>query len=142
MKKKYTDAQSSFQDWAQIKKKEVQNMEESMRGNPLYQKEVNPMDDDETWSKRFHFILHKGLPEKEWKAYQKGIRQDRLQIWAMFMNENPDYDYHYFLNLLKFKLEWMIFYWDVRSKISVECGLLQGFWILSWTKILMLQSLM
>lgn len=105
MKKKYTDAQSYFQDWAQIKKKEVQNMEESMRGNPLYQKEVNPMDDDETWSKRFHFILHKGLPEKEWKAYQKGIRQDRLQIWAMFMNENPDYDYHYFLNLLKFKLE-------------------------------------
>ena len=112
MKKKYTDAQSYFQDWAQIKKKEVQNMEESMRGNPLYQKEVNPMDDDETWSKRFHFILHKGLPEKEWKAYQKGIRQDRLQIWAMFMNENPDYDYHYFLNLLKFKLEWMIFYWE------------------------------
>lgn len=48
MKKKYTDAQSYFQDWAQIKKKEVQNMEESMRGNPLYQKEVNPMDDDET----------------------------------------------------------------------------------------------
>ena len=44
MKKKYTDAQSYFQDWAQIKKKEVQNMEESMRGNPLYQKEVNPMD--------------------------------------------------------------------------------------------------
>ena len=94
MKKKYTDTQSYFQDWVQIKKKEVQNMEESMRGNPLYQKEVNPMDDNETWSKRFHFILRKGLPEKEWKAYQKGIRQDRLQIWAMFMNENPDYDYH------------------------------------------------
>lgn len=112
MKKKYTDAQSYFQDWAQIKKKEVQNMEESMRENPLYQKEVNPMDDDETWSKRFHFILRKGLSEKEWKAYQKGIRQDRLRIWAMFMNENPDYDYHYFLNLLKFKLEWIIFYWE------------------------------
>lgn len=30
----------------------------------------------------------------------------------MFMNENPDYDYHYFLNLLKFKLEWIIFYWE------------------------------
>ena len=87
-------------------------MEKSMRENPLYQKEVNPMDDDETWSKRFHFILHKGLPEKEWKAYQKSIRQDRLRIWAMFMNENPDYDYHYFLNLLKFKLEWIIFYWE------------------------------
>lgn len=30
MKKKYTDTQSYFQDWVQIKKKEVQNMEESM----------------------------------------------------------------------------------------------------------------
>ena len=30
MKKKYTDAQSYFQDWAQVKRKEVQNMEESM----------------------------------------------------------------------------------------------------------------
>ena len=28
MKKKYTDAQSYFQDWAQVKRKEVQNMEE------------------------------------------------------------------------------------------------------------------
>ena len=112
MKKKYTDAQSYFQDWAQVKRKEVQDMEKSMRENPLYQKEVNPMDDDETWSERFHFILRKGLSEKEWKAYQKSIEQDRLQIWAMFMNENPDYDYHYFLNLLKFKLEWMIFYWE------------------------------
>lgn len=46
------------------------------------------------------------------ESISKGIRQDRLQIWAMFMNENPDYDYHYFLNLLKFKLEWMIFYWE------------------------------
>ena len=70
------------------------------------------MDDDKTWSERFHFMLRKGLSEKEWKAYQKGIRQDRLRIWAMFMNENPDYDYHYFLNLLKFKLEWIIFYWE------------------------------
>ena len=112
MKKKYTDAQSYFQDWAQVKRKEVQDMEKSMRENPLYQKEVNPMDDDETWSERFHFILRKGLSEKEWKAYQKSIRQDRLRIWAMFMNENPDYDYHYFLNLLKFKLEWIIFYWE------------------------------
>ena len=90
----------------------MQDMEKSMRENPLYQKEVNPMDDDETWSERFHFILHKGLSEKEWKAYQKGIRKDRLRIWAMFMSENPDYDYHYFLNLLKFKLEWIIFYWE------------------------------
>lgn len=112
IKKKYTDAQSYFQDWAQVKRKEVQNMEESMRKNPLYQKEVNPMDDYETCSERFHFILRKGLSEKEWKAYQKSIRQDRLRIWAMFMNENPDYDYHYFLNLLKFKLEWIIFYWE------------------------------
>ena len=55
MKKKYTDAQSYFQDWAQVKRKEVQDMEKSMRENPLYQKEVNPMDDDETWSERFHF---------------------------------------------------------------------------------------
>ena len=112
MKKKYTDAQSYFQDWAQVKRKEVQDMEKSMRENPLYQKEVNPMDDDETCSERFHFILRKGLSEKEWKAYQKSIEQDRLRIWAMFMDENPDYDYHYFLNLLKFKLEWMIFYWE------------------------------
>ena len=112
MKKKYTDAQSYFQDWAQVKRKEVQDMEKSMRENPLYQKEVNPMDDDETWSERFHFILRKGLSEKEWKAYQKSIGQDRLRNWAMFMDENPDYDYHYFLNLLKFKLEWIIFYWE------------------------------
>ena len=112
MKKKYTDAQSYFQDWAQTKKKEVQNMEESMRKNPLYQKEVNPIEDNETWSERFHFILRKGLSEKEWRVYQKGIRQDRLRIWAMYINENPDYDYHYFQNLLKFKLEWIIFYWE------------------------------
>ena len=112
MKKKYTDAQSYFQDWAQTKKKEVQNMEESMRKNPLYQKEVNPIEDNETWSERFHFILRKGLSEKEWRVYQKGIRQDRLRIWAMYINENPDYDYHYFLNLLKFKLEWIIYYWE------------------------------
>ena len=112
MKKKYTDAQSYFQDWAQTKKKEVQNMEESMRKNPLYQKEVNPIEDNETWSERFHFILRKGLSEKEWRVYQKGIRQDRLRIWAMYINENPYYDYHYFLNLLKFKLEWIIFYWE------------------------------
>lgn len=112
MKKKYTDAQSYFQDWVQTKKKEVQNMEESMRKNPLYQKEVNPIEDNETCSERFHFILRKGLSEKEWRVYQKGIRQDRLRIWAMYINENPDYDYHYFLNLLKFKLEWIIFYWE------------------------------
>lgn len=80
--------------------------------NPLYQKEVNPIEDNETCSERFHFILRKGLSEKEWRVYQKGIRQDRLRIWAMYINENPDYDYHYFLNLLKFKLEWIIFYWE------------------------------
>ena len=68
MKKKYTDAQSYFQDWAQVKRKEVQDMEKSMRENPLYQKEVNPMDDYETCSEQFHFILRKGLSEKEWKA--------------------------------------------------------------------------
>lgn len=71
MKKKYTDAQSYFQDWAQIKKKEVQNMEESMRGNPLYQKEVNTIEDNETWSERFHFILHKGLSEKNGKRIKR-----------------------------------------------------------------------
>ena len=102
MKKKHIDVQSYFQDWAQAKRKEVQDMEKSMRENPLYQ----------NWSERFHFILHKGLSEKEWKAYQKGIRKDRLRMWTIFINENPDYDYHYFLNLLKFKLEWIIFYWE------------------------------
>ena len=138
MKKKYTDAQSYFQDWAQAKKKEVQNMEESMRGNPLYQKETNPIEDDETWSERFHFILRKGLSEKEWKAYQKGIRQDRLRIWAMFINENPDYDYHYFLILLKFKLEWIIFYWEnllfpdfVEVQIRMDYFLLGELWAFS-----------
>ena len=50
MKKEHIDVQSYFQDWAQAKRKEVQDMEKSMRENPLYQKEVNPMDDDETWS--------------------------------------------------------------------------------------------
>lgn len=112
MKKKHIDVQSYFQDWAQAKKKEVTAMEKSMRENPLYQKEVNPMNDDEAWSEQFHFILRKGLSEKEWKTYRKSINQDRLRMWAMFMNENPDYDYHYFLNMLKFKLEWMIFYWE------------------------------
>ena len=118
MKKQYVDVQSYFENWAQAKKAEVVAMEKSMRENPLYQKEVNPMDDDEAWSERFHFILRKGLSEKEWKAYQKSIRQDRLRIWAMFMNENPDYDYHYFLNLLKFKLEWIIFYWETFGHLA------------------------
>lgn len=112
MKKQYIDVQSYFQDWTQAKKKEVQKMEKSMRENPLYQKEVNPMDDGDSWSEQFDFILRKGLSEKEWEAYQKGIEQDRLRMWIMFMDENPDYDYHYFLNLLKFKLEWIIFYWE------------------------------
>lgn len=71
MKKKYTDAQSYFQDWAQVKRKEVQDMEKSMRENPLYQKEVNPMDDDETWSEGFHFILRKGLSEKNGKHIKR-----------------------------------------------------------------------
>ena len=37
MKKKHIDVQSYFQDWAQAKRKEVQDMEKSMRENPLYQ---------------------------------------------------------------------------------------------------------
>lgn len=112
MKKQCIDVQSYFQDWAQTKKKEIMAMGDVMRGNPLYQKKVDPMNDDEAWTEQFHFILRKGLSEKGWKAYQKNIRKDRLRIWAMFMNENPDYDYGYFLSLLKFKLEWMIFYWE------------------------------
>ena len=60
MKKKYADAQSYFQDWAQAKRKEVQDMEESMRGNPLYQKEVNPMD-DETWSEFTSYFVKDSL---------------------------------------------------------------------------------
>lgn len=60
MKKKYAAAQSYFQDWAQAKRKEVQDMEESMRGNPLYQKEVNPMD-DETWSEFTSYFVKDSL---------------------------------------------------------------------------------
>lgn len=112
MKKKYTDAQSYFQDWAQTKKKEVMAMEKAMRENPLYQNEVDPVNDIETCSERIHFIFRKGLSEKEWETYQNDIYRDRAQIWTMFMNGNPDYDYHYFLSLLKFKLEWMVFYWE------------------------------
>lgn len=84
-----------------------------MRENPLYQKKVDPLKEFDTWSEQLHFILHKGLTEKEWRAYQKDIRRDRLRIWAMFMKGNPDYDYDCFLGLLRFKLEWMIFYWEV-----------------------------
>lgn len=116
MKKQYVDVQSYFQNWAQTKKKEVMEMEKSMRENPLYQKKVDPMDD--AWSEQFHFILRKGLSETEWKTYQNDIYRDHAQIWTMFMNENPDYDYHYFLNLLKFKLEWMIFYWENFSHLA------------------------
>lgn len=121
MKKKYVDIQSCFQDWAQAKKKEVTVMEKSMRESSLYQKEVNPMNDEEAWYERFHFILRKGLSEKEWKAYRKSINQDRLRMWTMFMDGNPDYDYLYFLSMLKFKLEWMIFYWENFGHLSLSC---------------------
>ena len=87
-------------------------MEKPMRETPLYKKDIDPMNDEETFHERFHFVLRKGLSEKDWKIYRRGINQDRLRMWTMFMNENPDYDYHYFLKLLKFKLEWVIFYWE------------------------------
>ena len=42
MKKKYTDAQSYFQDWAQIKKKEVQNMERIHEGKSVISEGSEP----------------------------------------------------------------------------------------------------
>lgn len=36
MKEPHIDIQSYFQNWAQDKKKEAEEMEKNMRGNPLY----------------------------------------------------------------------------------------------------------
>lgn len=64
-------------------------------------------------SRRMRFFWRKGLSEDEWKEFRTGLSKQKQEFWKEFIIcEGSDYDYAYLLKVLKFKLRWMIFYWD------------------------------
>lgn len=110
----YNTVEDYFHEWTKAKREEVQAMEKAMESDPRFE-ENEPEENGEEGIKKemelMHLYWRKGLSKEEWKAYQSKLHEERSSIWKMFMEENSDYDYHYVLSLLKFKLEWVIFYW-------------------------------
>ncbi len=63
--------------------------------------------------RRFSLWNRKGLSREDWSAFEREIQSKRAEFWKEYiMMRDPDYDYAYLLRLIRFKLKWMIFYWD------------------------------
>ena len=45
-------------------------------------------------------------------AYQERRDNERTEIWKRFMESNTDYDYNGILDVLQFKLRWVIFHME------------------------------
>ena len=52
------------------------------------------------------------MSEEEWSAYQERRDNERTEIWKRFMESNTDYDYNGILDVLQFKLRWVIFHME------------------------------
>ena len=63
--------------------------------------------------RRFSLLDRKGLSRKDWGAFEKEIQTRRAEFWKEYiMMRDSDYDCDYLLSILRFKLRWMVFYWD------------------------------
>ncbi len=64
-------------------------------------------------SRRFSLWCRKGLSREDWSAFEREIQTKRAEFWKEYiMMRDSDYDYDYLLGILRFKLGWMVFYWD------------------------------
>ena len=114
------DVEGYFHDWAKKRRKEVLAMEKAMDENPAFEESVEIQEGDseeeilrkmEKDTELMHLDWRKGLSEEDWAKYTGKIERDRTRIWKHFIERNADYDYHYIFDIIKFKLEWVIFYW-------------------------------
>lgn len=105
MDRGYFDAEKYFQRWAEKQKKEVEELEQniSLIENPETMEEC---------TENMHRRWRKGLSEEEWSAYQERRDNERTEILKRFMESNTDYDYNGILDVLQFKLRWVIFHME------------------------------
>lgn len=120
------DVEGYFHDWAKKRRKEVLAMEKAMDENPAFEESVEIQEGDseeeiqrkmEKESELMHLYWRKGLSVEDWTKYRDKINRDRTRIWKHFIERNADYDYHYIFDIIKFKLEWVIFYWENFSHV-------------------------
>lgn len=128
------DVEGYFHDWAKKRRKEVLAMEKAMDENLAFEESVEIQEGDseeeilrkmEKDTELMHLVWRKGLSEEDWAKYTGKIERDRTRIWKHFIERNADYDYHYIFDIIKFKLEWVIFYWEnfghlVRAKQDIR----------------------
>ena len=57
--------------------------------------------------------FRKGMSRREWGALEKEIQTRRAGFWKEYvMMCDSDYDCAYLFGILRFKLRWMVFYWE------------------------------
>lgn len=111
MEKNYVCVDDYFHKWAADRRKEVQAMEKAMEEDPRFQDNGEACDIEKQFE-NLQAFWRKGLSEEDWKAYRDKIDRDRSEIWRMFIEGNADYGYHFIFDVIRFKLEWVIFYWE------------------------------
>ena len=53
-----------------------------------------------------------GMSLEDWHEYQKLVDKRQARLWLEFLPGNEDYDFDYLLDLLQFKINRMIDYWQ------------------------------
>ena len=73
--------------------------------------EVEKVMDEEC--RRLSLCSRKGMSRREWNALEKEIQTRRAGFWKEYvMMCDSDYDCAYLFGILRFKLRWMVFYWE------------------------------
>ena len=73
--------------------------------------EVEKVMDEEC--RRLSLCSRKGMSRREWGALEKEIQTRRAGFWKEYvMMCDSDYDCAYLFGILRFKLRWMVFYWE------------------------------
>lgn len=69
-------------------------------------------------SQELHLSFRHGMSETDWHVYQRLTRKRTLRLWLDFLGGNEDFDYHYLLRVLQFKLSRMVDYWRRFSHLA------------------------
>lgn len=64
------------------------------------------------WDAEYHELCCHGMTLEDWHEYQKLMDKRQARLWLEFLPGNEDCDFDYLLDLLQFKINRMIDYWQ------------------------------
>lgn len=118
---RFKELQRMDDAWRRDLEERIEKNEDELTDTPDHPGDETPEELEARMARegqQLHLFLRHGMSKEDWSEYGRLENKRKMRLWLDFIGGNEDFDYHWLLLVLQFKINRMVDYWRRFSHLA------------------------